>query len=490
MLYYYLLLVLTILFIVYKYRNRNKDYWKQKNIVQEEGVLQTYITRQCSLGEVYLDIYKKYPNEKYIGVFLNEPALIVKDLNDVHAVLQGDFQNFFSRGTVQNPRDVLADNVLFIDDYPRWRLIRQKMTPIFTSRKLKNMFYIMDRIACDFISNDNNVQLTNTDSFHALSVYTTACIAATVFGLDGSPKNYTDSPFLHMVRDVIGPNFAFNFKFSVSTISPRLFNLLNLKFFDAYKDFFVGAFKQVIDRRRRDRDPRHDFIDTCIELQNSGRMQDAITGYELDPSDEVLAAQAFFFFLAGVDTSATTMHFVLLELASNPKVLARLHQEIDEAFTKCGDALTYDAVDNMQYLEMVLNESMRKHSPIAQIQRQCVNKTTLPGGLRVEKDEIIVIPIHALHRDENNFPNADVFDPERFSPENIKNIKRASFLPFGGGNRVCIGERLARLQVKSGVAWFLRNHTLKEQAFNPKKYDQITFANKDTNAGIKLIPRN
>ncbi|KAJ8733657.1 hypothetical protein PYW07_014208 [Mythimna separata] len=408
-------------------------------------------------------IYNDY-DEPYIGMTQGTiPTLVLKQPEDIKAVLAGDFQSFHSRGIIANPNDLLADNLLFMNDFQRWKIIRQKLSPVFTSAKLKSMFYILEQCSRDFVVYLEDNLHKHEKPFNALYTYTTSSIGAAVFGIDTQTKNTMDSPFLEMAWKTLEPSIKQNIIITVSNVFPSLYKMLQLKVFGEYEDFFVGAVKKVLAERRQETTKRHDFIDICLELQKQGMMQDSTTGYELEPTDEVLAAQAFFFFIAGADTSASTMHYTLLELSNNPKILKKLHKEIDSVVESGAKEITYSDIEKMQYLDKVLNEAMRKYPPIGVIQRLCSKDTYLPSGVKIEKDNIVMVPVFALHRDEKYFSSPDVFDPERFSSENVSNINNYVYLPFGEGNRICIGNRFARLQVKVGLASLLRRFTLVEQ---------------------------
>ncbi|XP_026484778.2 probable cytochrome P450 6a17 [Vanessa tameamea] len=487
-----ILVFISLVVALIYYGTYNRNYWKNRGVVQVNGLLSKFIWSNRSISEIYKDLYIEYIKDCYVGVFFGiKPALIIKDVRDVQFVMQGNFENFYSRGIDTNPNDILADNVLFMGDYRRWKLLRHKLSPIFTSLKIKNMFYIMERCARDFVKFVDSDEYVPGNTFNALYTYTTACIGATLFGIDTQTKNTMESPFLEMTRESIEPSLIGNLKFTLASLSPTLFNLFNLKQFGKYEEFFIGTVKRVFEKRRNDKQKRHDFVDLCLELQKQGTMKDPVTGYEIEATDEVLAAQAFFFFLAGVDTSATVMHFALLELASNRDIKNKVHEEIDRVFNECDEKLNYDDIDKLEYLDMVLSETMRKYPPIGAIQRSCAKSTALPvGQVKVIKDDIIVIPIFALHRDEMLYPNPDVFDPERFSPENISKIVKFSYLPFGEGNRMCLGTRFARVQVKSGLAWLLRKYTLKEEKYEPRSFAPSFFGLRDSKANFKLISRS
>ncbi|KAJ8733632.1 hypothetical protein PYW07_014183 [Mythimna separata] len=414
------------------------------------------------MPEVVKKIYDEYDGP-YVGMTQGfMPLLMLKRLEDIQAVLAGDFQSFHSRGIIANPNDLLADNLVFISDYQRWKILRQKLSPVFTSAKLKNMCYILDKCSRDFVDFVEVNQNMQEKPFNALYTYTTSTIGAAVFGIDTQTKNTMESPFLEMAWKSLEPSMKQNIVILMSNVFPFLYKMLELKIFGDYEEFFVGAVKKVLAERRRETTKRHDFIDICLELQKQGMMQDN-TGYELEPTDEILAAQAFFFFIAGIDTSANTMHYTLLELSNHPKILKKLHEEIDKVFEGVSDEMTYNDIEKLHYMDQVLNEAMRKYPPIGVIQRLCSKDTYLPSGVKISKDNIVLLPVFALHRDKNYFPNPDVFDPERFSPENQSQINNYVYLPFGEGNRICIGNRFARLQVKVGLARLLRRFTLVEQ---------------------------
>lgn len=441
MLYIILLLTSVFLFVILQHILKDRNYWRKRNIPEVSGTTWKFVTGSKSLAEIYKDVYERHPNDDNVGVYVgNKPALLIRNLENLQAIMIGDFQSFYSRGLITNENDLLADNVLFMEDYKRWRIVRQKLSPVFTSKKLKNMFYIMERCAGDFVKFVEQSQEAKEKPFTALYTYTTASIGASVFGIDTNTKNTMDSPFLDMAWRSVEPTFINNLKFTIGNTFPYLFKLLKLKVLGDHEDFFIGVVKKVLEERRHHHEKRNDFIDTCLELQKEEVMQDPVTGYELQPSDELMAAQAFFFFIAGADTSAHTMLFVLLELSGNPSILQKLHKEIDDTFDKCNETVTFNEIEEMKYLDMVMNEAIRKYPTVGVVQRTCTRDTVLPcGNVKMEKDVLAVIPIYAIHRDERYYPNPEVFDPERFSPENISKIPKFSYLPFGEGNRICLG---------------------------------------------------
>ncbi|CAG9576241.1 unnamed protein product [Danaus chrysippus] len=287
-------------------------------------------------------IYNQYPDEGAVGIGgLFTPTLYVRDPKNVQAVLSTDFNSFYHRGFEVNENDKLANNILFLSGN-KWKLIRQSMTPLFTSLKLKNMFYIMDKSAQDFVQyiKENPEIRKGNNTFQTMSTFCSAAIGASVFGL--TTESIFDSPFLKMALKIFKPTFQTNIRFAISNMSQTLSNLLNIQFFKEYEDFFIGAIKRVVCQRKEENVKKHDFADICVALQKkNGTLKDPETGLELEPTYELLAAQAFFFFIAGVEPVAAVMFSTLIEIGKNPEIQKKVHEEIDDMFDKNNGKLNF-----------------------------------------------------------------------------------------------------------------------------------------------------
>ncbi len=151
---------------------------------------------------------------------------------------------------------------------------------------------------------------------------------------------------------------------------------------------------------------------------------------------------SFLFFIAGFDTSSTLLSFMAYELCVNPDIQQRLYEEIEETHRSLnGKTLTYDVVQNMKYLDMVVSETLRLWPPAPNTDRECVKDYNHDDGqckFTIEKGAVLLIPIIGLHLDEKYWDNPTKFNPERFSDDNKKNITPGTYLPFGVGPRNCI----------------------------------------------------
>ncbi|CAG2064945.1 unnamed protein product, partial [Timema podura] len=147
------------------------------------------------------------------------------------------------------------------------------------------------------------------------------------------------------------------------------------------------------------------------------------------------------------------MSFCMYELALNQDIQDRLRVEVDDALQAHGDVMTYEAVQDMHYLDRIISETLRKYPPAPNLYRKCTVPYPIPGtSITLEQGTRVLIPAYAIHHDPEFYPEPEKFDPERFTEENKASRPSCTYLPFGEGPRICIGVRFGLLQVKVGLA--------------------------------------
>jgi cytochrome P450 len=193
-----------------------------------------------------------------------------------------------------------------------------------------------------------------------------------------------------------------------------------------------------ITRRRADPDPsRQDILSLLVAARGAG-------GEAF--SDREIRDQLMTLMFAGHDTSTSTLTFMLLELSRHPQVLARLHEEQDRVLG--GATPSVDQLEReMPYLEMVLDEVLRLYPPAWIGPRRAVREFEF-GGCTVPKDAYVNYSSWASHRIPEVFPDPEAFIPERFERERKAQLPRGAYVPFGGGQRICIGKRFGQTEVK------------------------------------------
>jgi cytochrome P450 len=193
-----------------------------------------------------------------------------------------------------------------------------------------------------------------------------------------------------------------------------------------------------ISQRRGSPDPgRKDVLSLLLGVRD-----EAGEGF----TDREVRDQVMTLMFAGHDTSTSTLTFMMYELARRPDVLARLQEEQDRVL---GDA-TPDIEKlerEMPYLEMVLDEVLRLYPPAWIGPRRAVRDFEF-GGFTVPKGAYVNYCSWASHRIPEVFPEPEAFIPERFERERKAALPRGAYVPFGGGQRICIGKRFGQTEVK------------------------------------------
>jgi cytochrome P450 len=155
-------------------------------------------------------------------------------------------------------------------------------------------------------------------------------------------------------------------------------------------------------------------------------------------SDQQIRDEAMTIFLAGHETTANAMAWTWHLLGGAAAVESRLHAELDRVLA--GRTPAVDDVPKLAYTRAVIAESMRLYSPAWTMGRRAIEPHTI-GGYPIEKDALVLMSEWVVHRDPRWWDQADAFHPERWLTESKR--PKYAYFPFGGGNRVCIGESFA-----------------------------------------------
>lgn len=370
-----LLILVAIITIVFLYLKWKLAYWNGSGLPTLSPVLffgdgkDTFMGR-ISLGELARKFYTEFKSKghKHGGVLMGtQPTYVPVDPEIIKHIMQTDFSHFVNRGGFTNEENDPLTAHLFSLQNEKWRNLRVKLTPTFTSGKMKMMF---DTIAncCDNLQEILNKASLNGDSIdtkEVLTRLTTDVIGSCAFGLDCNSLKDPEAEFRQNGKKIFAPTALFRFKVLLIHSIPHSFlKAIGLKLLDSeVEKFFMKVVKDTVAYRENNNIQRKDFMQLLIQLKNHTKIADDehITP-ELGKNESKekgltmneIAAQAFVFFLAGFDTSSTTMTFALYEIAANLTIQEKIRQEIETVLDRYNGNLTYDAVMEMSYLENVL----------------------------------------------------------------------------------------------------------------------------------------
>nr|XP_039255718.1 cytochrome P450 4B1-like [Styela clava] len=193
----------------------------------------------------------------------------------------------------------------------------------------------------------------------------------------------------------------------------------------------------------------HDFLDILLQAKDS----DGNHLTEKEISDEVNT-----FMFEGHDTTTSAISWTCYCLATNPKHQDLCYDEISEILGDKED-LELNDLTNLPYLTMCIKEALRLYPPVPSITRSPTSDLNVDGKI-IKKGTDVILSMLGVHHNSRLWPNPELYDPSRFTPENSLKRDPFSYIPFSAGIRNCIGQNFAMNEIKICVVHVLRNFHL------------------------------
>ncbi|KAH8268597.1 hypothetical protein KR026_009904 [Drosophila bipectinata] len=465
-----ILLLISAVSLLYVYLKWTFSYWDRKGfpsagVTVPFGVLDAVRRGKRSFGMAIYDLYNSTKGP-VVGMYLTlRPALLIRDSQLAHDVLVKDFASFHDRGVyVDEKNDPISAN-LFALEGASWKTLRTKLSPSFTSGKLKAMFQTSNDVGDKLVAHlDALLPQTGSQKVEMksiMSTYAVDIIGSTIFGLDVDSFANPSNEFLDISKKFNRNTFTDQVRGATLLLYPGLEKIfVRLGWKQEANEAMRELSSRTIDLREKNNIVRKDMLQLLLQLRNQGKIStdDSVWTAENSKqgvksmSKDHIAAQLFLFYGAGFETTSSTASFTLFELSQNPEIMARAQEDVRLAIERNGGKLNYDAVQDMKYLEACVLETARKYPALPILNRVCTQDYPVPDSkLVIRKGTPIVISLMGMQRDADNFPDPLSYQPERYLDGN-QNYNRAAFLPFGDGPRVCIGARMGKLNVKLVLA--------------------------------------
>ncbi|XP_068444749.1 cytochrome P450 3A27-like [Clinocottus analis] len=398
---------------------------------------------------------KKYG--KVWGMYeFRKPMLAVMDPEMLKTILVKECFTYFTNRRNIRLNGELYDSVSIAED-DQWRRIRNILTPSFTSGHIKEMFSIVrnisSKLTASLQSKAHNNEVIAVKNF--FGPYSIDVMASCAFGLDVDSINNHCSPIIdHAFKFFTIPVSVF----LLQGFFPVLLPLFERLGFSLFSNTSIAFFTNVLEKIRAERtgsSPQNsrDFLQNMINSQTANKASKGKQNKGL--TDHEILSQAIMFMFAGSETSTTTLVFLAYNLATNPEAMKRLQEEIDSTFPDKG-AVRYEDLMQMEYLDSVVNESLRLYPPAGRLDR-VAKETVKISGITIPKDMVVMIPVYALQRDPELWPQPEDFTPDRFGKQSAQSVNPYAYMPFGVGPRNCLGMRFALMMVKLALVEMLQN---------------------------------
>lgn len=481
---YALATAILLLILAYKYLTRNNGYWTSQGIPEPKGrvllfghVLDQVLLRK-NMGMMADVFYKAHPHSSMVGIYVAQtPVLLVRHPDLVKFVLSSGFAYFSDNVTLDKKNDPLLFHDPFFQNGQNWKDARGIFVSAFSSKKLKERFPAI-KVTCTKLLDHLKARSMKTGSIELeakdlFSMYTLEVAANSILGVDG--HSFVEKSQPHSLAGMMNTMFqvtsVIGFCQNVLLTLPALGMFITASFVPNWVN--VG-FKKMVDdiksMRVSDKAPRNDILQHVSDYLREKGMD----------SDET-AAHCFGFLIEQYETSSLTLSLMTYFAAKHPKVQDKMRKEVEEVMKKHGDICSYEAINDMTYMEQVAKESLRIFTPLGRMTRLCSKPVTLegPGGLtcNLKPGDEVHIPVSALHKDPEYWENPEEFMPERFDKHNEDQRHKFVYLSFGEGPRMCPGMRMGLMQVKAAMAAVLKNYIIQpsDKMKEPPRLDPKYF---------------
>ncbi|XP_053397495.1 leukotriene-B4 omega-hydroxylase 3-like [Mercenaria mercenaria] len=352
---------------------------------------------------------------------------------------------------------------LLIANGEKWARNRRLLTPAFHFEILKPYTTVFNQ-AADTIVKKIAAKAESGERFEAFQnvcLCTLEIILKCAFSYSKDIQNSGENnPYVNAVNRltdsvryrVVHPLTVFDFFWKLTPVGRQ---------FKKDCDFVHSVAEEIIDKRKETLDKSGcetnrrylDFLDILLTARDG-------TGRGLTKLEIRNEVDTFLF--EGHDTTASAISWVLYSLAENTECQRKCQAEIDDVLEgRESDDLEWSDLAKLEYLTMCIKEGMRLHSPVPVVSRDTENEFDL-GDRVAPKGTLIQLNIFALNHMENVWGSDHMeFKPERFSKENIDNIKHFQYVPFSAGPRNCIGQNFAMNEEKVVLSKLLRKFTFR-----------------------------
>nr|WET52707.1 cytochrome P450 [Phaedon brassicae] len=408
-------------------------------------------------------------------------AVMTTDKNVIRAVLK----NHGAKGHCTYFLKPWLEEGLFTSEGTKWRERKKILSVCFGNLELlKHFIRVFEEKGNDIVDAlETKIDEKCLNMMPFVKKYTIDVLCGTALGVPMKSSHYDSyTQSVENLCTIIGNRLQSPFKkidlFFRFTEDYRI-HQESLKIVNAYFDeVFEDKLKQSdVDFNKKE---RLTILDSLIRsYTNDGRIT------KDDIREEVNT-----FMFAGYDTSSIAMAFILYLLAQNPRVQEKVVQEQIDIFGSLtpDEPINYDHLQRMRYLETVMMESLRLYPSAPLIGRMLSDDIHLENGIVLPKSCVVLLYIYGCHHNPKYFPEPEKFIPERFEKDDIESN---TYLPFGTGQRVCIGKKFAILETKSCISKIIRKFRLLPSVpdTKPQLIFQMLIASKN-GVNISLERRN
>ncbi len=390
----------------------------------------------------------------------NFDLYVINDTKEVKRMMVDEVREFPKSAFLHELLSPLLGESIFTTNGEVWKKQRELLRPSFEMTRINKVFNLMSEAVADMMdrfSKYPNHAVIEVDE--AMTFITADVIFRTIMSskLDEEKGKKILNAFVTFQEQ------------SVHTAMRRMFRFpkwLSYVLGDRKRAKAGDVIRQVLSDIIK---PRYDIADNAEFEDILGSLLlvvDADTNKRF--SFEEILDQVAMLFLAGHETTASSLTWTLYLLSLYPKEQEKAYEEITQVLQ--GGAIEISHLRQFKYLTNIFKESLRLYPPVGFFAREAKKDTQVRDKL-IKKGSGVVIAPWLIHRHEEFWTNPHGFNPSRFEGE----YKKDAYLPFGVGERICIGQGFAMQEAILILANILKTYKLElEEGFVPDVVGRLT----------------
>ncbi|TIA92663.1 hypothetical protein E3P81_01413 [Wallemia ichthyophaga] len=435
-------------------------------------------------GDCLIGWTNEYGYTYVLESILREPYIHTIDKSALNHVLQKNLHNYTKPPALQSVmRMVFGRDGIFISEGVQHKKLRKLMTPsFFTASNLQNFIPIIQQKSAELVDVFGRKDTVQFDVLQDLKNISTDIVGMIGFGfsfdlLNPIKKRDQRQIELHQALQNVVESTGSTSPFTALSLFISSLTIIPTKAFKLMTQA-MNLFEQVgldIMNEKEEAEKENEEIG-----EGSFQGKDVLSllmksnlSAELNPSDRLstseVVSQIATFLLAGTDTTSNAMAYMLHSLASNKRVQDKLRSEIIENALNMNESTSLNDVNSLPYLDMVIKETLRLNAPVPLTLRQAIKPDVIPlahpvkdtktgdmiSQILVKPGQKVVIGIHSYNKSNLMWDKPLEFIPERYEND----THNPPYLSFIDGQRVCIGYKIAILEMKITTINLIKNFT-------------------------------
>lgn len=377
--------------------------------------------------------------------FVSQSAYLIYHPDDVRHVLQENHRNYNKDLFTYKLFRPFMGLGLLTNDGQSWLHQRRLMQPAFHRQRIATYGAVMTNATANMLEQwqtrtDGDAPLDIADEMMRLTL---GIVGQTLFDMDLSQETNTVGRAVSELLKLIG-NYVYTPFPPLNIPTPR-----NRRIRAAIRELDKVVYGIISERRKQQTD-RDDLLSMLLSLR------DEETGEGMN--DQQLRDEVMTLIIAGHETTANALAWSLYLISEHPEVERRLWAEVDEVLA--GSVPTVEHLPGLKYTHMVLEEAMRLYPPGVIFARKSIGDDVL-GGYAIPANSMIITSPYAVQHNAAIWPDPEVFDPDRFTPERSADRPHYAYFPFSGGPRMCIGVSFAMMEAQIILAAIAQQYQLR-----------------------------